>query len=482
MKNIKLYALLAGVMFTTYSCNKDEISSESIFVDAPESAKSDFDNWIWDNFTKPYNITLDYYYKDNETDIEYNVTPPSTDKSLALAKLMKHVWIDAYTEVAGENFLKENCFRKFVFVGSPEYTDQGKIKLGQAEGGIKVTLFRVNELNPDKIYINSDNFYRDHYTTPLDLNYWYFHTMHHEFCHILTQKKVYTTEYRGISEGDYSGPDWNNISDEEAAARGFVSGYSTKEYNEDFAEMYSTYVTSSDKAWNQILEKATKLLTDTNGTPIYELDKLGKPIVETDAKGNPLYELDEKGNRIPETDVNGNKLYKYETVIEKDEEGNIVFLTDESGNPVYLTTSAGKYIPMYEEQVEGGISYKIENGKAMAYFNYGGTQYPVTATAQSFHLMVEKDAEGNPLLDAEGKQIPMYYPAPKTKTGLTVSYKYKYVQMKDEKAKKKILAKLELVRAYFKNNWKIDIDELRAKILEKSSEESLKSLNLKSAK
>jgi hypothetical protein len=96
--------------------------------------------------------------------------------------------------------------------------------------------------------------------------------------------------------------------------------------------------------------------------------------------------------------------------------------------------------------------------------------------------MVEKDAEGNPILDEEGKQIPMYYPAPKTKTDLTVSYKYKYVQMKDEKAKKKILAKLELVRAYFKNNWKIDIDELRAKILEKSSEESLKSLNLKSAK
>ena len=37
---------------------------------------------------------------------------------------------------------------------------------------------------------------------------------------------------------------------------GFVSGYASSEYNEDFAETFATYVTMSDKAWNGILEKA----------------------------------------------------------------------------------------------------------------------------------------------------------------------------------------------------------------------------------
>ena len=255
MKKIYNYILLAGVLFTTYSCNKDELSSESIFKNE-EKKQNEFDKWINDSLTVPYNIVLDYYYKDTETDISENVIPAKVSQSIALTKLMKHVWIDAYKEVAGAEFLKKNCFRHFCYIGSGEYTDQGQIKLGQAEGGIKVTLFRVNEFDIDNIYVNNDDFYREKGSQPIDMNFWYFHTMHHEFCHILTQQKEYSPDFKLISAGKYHGPGWGNITDKEAAAEGFVTGYATKEYNEDFAETYSVYVTSSDEIWNQILETA----------------------------------------------------------------------------------------------------------------------------------------------------------------------------------------------------------------------------------
>ena len=43
---------------------------------------------------------------------------------------------------------------------------------------MKITLYNVNDINPDKIDINL-------------LNEYYFQTMHHEFAHILHQTKNY---------------------------------------------------------------------------------------------------------------------------------------------------------------------------------------------------------------------------------------------------------------------------------------------------
>ncbi len=456
MKNIKIFALLAGVAFTTFSCNNDDINPESIFVDS-SIKKSEFDKWIEDSLTKQYNITLDYLYSDKETDLEYNVTPASIDKSIALAKLMKHVWMDPYTEVAGKQFLKEHCFRHFVFLGSGEYTGQGEIKLGQAEGGIKVTLFRVNELDVDKIYINNDDYYRSKERTPLDLNYWYFHTMHHEFCHILTQTKDYSTDFRTISAGDFHGPDWVNVDDKKAAPLGFVTGYATKEYNEDFAEIYSTYVTSSDITWNQILDQAIVNEKDANGDLVYMKDSRGNYVYEKDENGNPVFMTDKDDCLIPVTDANG----------------NIVYDTDRSGAYKYFTSEDGEKIPMYKEQSD--LIYALEeDGSIGAYFAFGGKYYPIEVSAPTFTPIIETTTDGEEVYDKDGKTIPMYYRIPK--------FEYVKAVEKNETGKDKILAKLAIVKEYFATQWGIDIDEIRAKIQEKTSDESIKSLNLKSIK
>ncbi len=252
MKYIKILLLIA-VAAMAASCYKDEPDpNQSIFGDeAPE--RNEFDQWLLTNYTQPYNIEFNYRYNDKLSDNYYNVIPASYENSKAMAILIKNVWLDAYVECAGENFIKNNSFRVFQLIGSPEYNSQGSIVLGTAEGGIQVTLFRVNELDLDNIYVNLDDPYRSHSALPLDLNYWYFHTMHHEFCHILTQLKDYPTEFREISAGNYQTTGWINVDDIDAPKMGFVTGYASGEYNEDFAEVFSTYVTSSDEAWETIV-------------------------------------------------------------------------------------------------------------------------------------------------------------------------------------------------------------------------------------
>ncbi len=260
--------MLLAVTAIAVSCYKDEPDqNQSIFENqAPE--RSEFDKWLLNAYTLPYNIEFNYLYNDKLTDNYYNVIPASLENSIAMAILIKNVWLDAYIECAGSDFIRENSFRVFQLIGSPQYNSQGSITLGTAEGGIQVTLFRINELDKENIYVNQDNPYRDHSALPLDLNYWYFHTMHHEFCHILTQQKDYSTEFREISAGKYQTSGWVNVEDEDAAAMGFVTGYASMEYNEDFAEVFSTYVTSSDDAWNAILTMG--ITANPDGSPNYD--------------------------------------------------------------------------------------------------------------------------------------------------------------------------------------------------------------------
>jgi hypothetical protein len=186
--------------------------------------------------------------------------------------------------------------------------------LGYAESGVKITLFRVNEIDVDNIFVNTTDAFRDHYELPMDLNHWFFHTMHHEFCHILTQTKDYPTDFREISAGHYHTSDWVNVKDADAPKEGFVTGYASGEYNEDFAEVFSTYVTSTDKVWNQILN-ASRIVTgsttklDKDGNPVYKLDADGKRIV----KG---YVYDQNGNRLIYQGADGKFYYAVEYEVE----------------------------------------------------------------------------------------------------------------------------------------------------------------------
>lgn len=239
MKKIIFYIINLLLIGTLWSCREDELNDKSIFDDGEEIAKTQFDDWLLHNYTYPYNIAFKYRMEDIESSMDYTLAPADLDKARKLAKIIKHLWIETYDEIAGVDFTRAYIPKVIHLVGSAAYEDNGMI-VGTAEGGTKVTLYYVN-----KLQINTDF-----------LNKYYFLTMHHEFAHILHQTKNYDPEFERISEGSYTGGDWYSIENSTALKRGFVDSYASSEPREDFAETLAVYITNSADYWESQLGKA----------------------------------------------------------------------------------------------------------------------------------------------------------------------------------------------------------------------------------
>ena len=240
-----IYTLLFAASIVLGACNEDKLDSHSIFnTESPE--RNAFDTWLLLNYIVPYNIQFNYKYIDKESDNTYNLIPAEYDKCVAMAKLTKYLWIDSYNELLGETFIKTYCPRMIQLIGSKAYNSQGSVVLGTAEGGLKITLYNVNELD-----VNNPN---------IDfLNTWFLKTMHHEFAHILHQTKNYSTDFNLIST-DYQGPSWLNLeSDEIANTMGFITRYASFSPDEDFVEIISNYITHDADYWENVLNNGGAL-------------------------------------------------------------------------------------------------------------------------------------------------------------------------------------------------------------------------------
>lgn len=222
------------------SCSEDVPSAPTNFPTTPVERNA-FDQWLLKNFTYPYNVSFLYKMKDIESDMTKNLVPADSAKSTKLAIIIKYLWFDAYAEAIGPDFIKENVPRVIHLIGSPAFNSNGTIVLGTAEGGQKVTLYTVNSLTDENL---KDYSY---------LNDYYFHTMHHEFTHILNQKVAYNKNFDKVTASGYVSGDWTNVEDVDAQKKGFVTAYAMEEGKEDFAEMLSTYVTSTPTQWEKIL-------------------------------------------------------------------------------------------------------------------------------------------------------------------------------------------------------------------------------------
>lgn len=244
MKKLPIAALLALLLFGggLTACSDDTPCEPTIFPTTPIE-RNTFEQWLETNYRRPYNIRFKYKLEDIETDLKYNVIPADLDKTAKLAIITKYLWFDAYAEVVGDEFLKVNAPRIIQAIGISGYI-RNEETLGSAEGGYKVILGKVNDLTDETIR---------NYETMTGL---YFHTMHHEFTHILNQKKPYNPSFDQISRANYSSGNWRNISTLEANRRGFVSSYAMQDAGEDFAETLSFYVTYSPEKWQKILDNA----------------------------------------------------------------------------------------------------------------------------------------------------------------------------------------------------------------------------------
>lgn len=249
MKKIFNIALIALTLVSVSSCQKDELDPKSIFTDYEKKGTSyteDFDLWLDSFFVKPYNCEFRYQLDDAAMDPNYNVVPVRLGMADTLAHLALYLWYNVYDTVLqrvnDSTFLFDNGPRMIQIVGSAMINAaQGTEKLGYAEGGIKITLMKINKMK---------------WTDMELLNEYVFKTMHHEFSHILHQKKTYPKDFESITPGDYDPTGWQYMSNEEANQHGFVSSYARCATHEDFVETIANFIVKDDDTWQTILENA----------------------------------------------------------------------------------------------------------------------------------------------------------------------------------------------------------------------------------
>ncbi len=236
-KYIKLTGALALLLLPT-ACSEDDLGP-TIFPDVsddadPTSYTYKFDTWVNREFRDVYNLDFKYKMEDVEADMNYNLVPATFDNARDLCLLTKYLWFDSYGEHTGVDFLKQYGPRILHLVGSPAYNpNNGTETLGLAEGGLKVTLFKVNEMNLEDIN---------------QMNEYYFRTMHHEFAHILHQTKNYPVEFNTLSTGRYDDSSWQSKDIGYVASLGFITPYASSQQREDFAETIANYLTRTDDA------------------------------------------------------------------------------------------------------------------------------------------------------------------------------------------------------------------------------------------
>lgn len=252
MKNkfFKISAFFVWIALTLVSCTAEEQFSDDKLKITFEKGDTDFDRYLKHIFVKPYNIEYLYKWKDIESNRNYTLTPANYANSVKMANLLKYLCLDAYDEVSPDDFLKKYFPKNIVLSGSFAHNSNGTILLGTAEGGLKITLYGINELNP---------------TNVANLYEYYFRTIFHEFSHILHQTIDISTDFKKISATDYVGDSWNETNNTPTVAlqKGFISTYSRKNEYEDFVEIIAYYITYTDAEWSAKLTTA-----GTTGAPI----------------------------------------------------------------------------------------------------------------------------------------------------------------------------------------------------------------------
>lgn len=230
------YLLMLVMIFILGACSDDNDPNTDISVISLEKGeKNDFDKYLDNIFTEPYNIQFLYKWEDVESDMNYQLVPATYENSVKMANLVKYLCLDSYEEVAPDGFLEKYFPKMFMMVGSAAFRNNGTIVLGTAEGGLKITLYNINNLD----VTNIDMLYR-----------MYFRTIFHEFSHILHQTKDYSTDFDKISSTKYVGGSWNDAWDGKSSLEaGFISDYASKEANEDFVELIAHYITNTEASW-----------------------------------------------------------------------------------------------------------------------------------------------------------------------------------------------------------------------------------------
>lgn len=231
MKKILKYLWLFIIVAGLNACNDEDPltpSGEELF---PPKELTELDKQLAEMYSD-YNTIVEYRYIKNFLPKDwYYITPVSIDLVLPMAKFLKEMWIGPLEAGSSKEFVQAHFPRMIILVGSPAYQKDGTIVLGQAEGG---TLIRFTEVNS---YSETRRAWKQGQLE----------TAFHEYAHLLHQTFSLPDAFRQVTPNSYTKNGWRAVRDKEALKKGMVSPYATSAPAEDFAEIFSFYLSATDE-------------------------------------------------------------------------------------------------------------------------------------------------------------------------------------------------------------------------------------------
>ncbi|HVI46498.1 MAG TPA: substrate import-associated zinc metallohydrolase lipoprotein [Chitinophaga sp.] len=224
MKHLKLFILTTVIIAGIISCNnKEKLDPNITGLGGDSWVPTAVDKWLYDSIVKPYNIEMKYKWDQSEFAMDLVLVPPYENTVVPVTRDIISMWITPYNQASGDTtFMKRNTPKQIMLSGSIALQTNGNAVAGLAEGGLKILLFGINS------YSSKDSF------RVADMA----HLIHHEYTHILNQKKNYPIEFNKVTPDGYTG-NWT-VAEENPWTLGFVTNYARKEPGEDIAELVST--------------------------------------------------------------------------------------------------------------------------------------------------------------------------------------------------------------------------------------------------
>jgi len=257
MKKTKyIFLLLISILIVSCSSEDDKLepSGEDLF---PPMESSAIDEQLKLMFTD-YNTRVEYRYIKNYLPSDwYYITPIKEELVIPMSQLILDMWVHPLEEGSSKEFVGKTFPKMLIFVGSPAYQLNGSRVLGQAEGGTLIRFTETNDFDKSNTaWVNG-----------------IMHTAFHEYGHIIHQRFGFPNEYLAVTPNSYVKNGWMAVKDQEALRKGMVSPYGTSSPQEDFVELFSTYVIASEKELQNYFVDVEK------PTPDQAIDNEGRAIL-----------------------------------------------------------------------------------------------------------------------------------------------------------------------------------------------------------
>lgn len=242
MKIVNTYkkiAVFVGVLTLTACAHEDQPTESQLDFNQP--LRTELDKWIDNNYLVPYNINAQYKWNQNTVDNTRFLFPPTLDKVQPALEIVKQIWLASYATVGGADFVKKIAPREIVLVGGVNSNSNGTRTLGIAEGGQRITLFEVDNINKKNRAIVAE----------------FIHTIQHEYVHILNQNKPFDEQAWGkLTPSGYTAT-WHLETTAASRELGFITNYARSNVVEDFAETASIILISTKAEYAAILASIT---------------------------------------------------------------------------------------------------------------------------------------------------------------------------------------------------------------------------------